>query len=460
MTEQLNILYKKVHNQKNLVPSLYGKVDFNVVPERFARSPDDVSEAGKGQEKRRAELLKDYDKLERYSLYTMLGDTVADAYAALTPKYGFRPLIDMLTKACDHGIESVENPPPELVNFITAMEKTPSWLDMGLVEKGARITRIQMAIQVPYVIRGVFIYTFANMYSGLPMALTGALAGDASARRVQETSSFFTTASLPGALKRNGVGFKAAAMVRLMHSMVRFNLLTRSEKWNLDTHGIPIPQIDQMPAGMVPAIMAAGNAIKRKNKKFTKNERAVVEFCRYQSYLLGLPEDLLPGTPKEIIDVISSYFATLRYGYDDETCGELARATMAAYRPADKKLRSRIFNSFEKSFSLVFFERLLPGTGGVATTKKMRIKATSMDYLKFLIVGTYLVPQVAAHIVASKLPIANSLADKLLVKQINRLLVSYGHAEYTTDASKYTDGSKTNSKSSRTVVPMVKQSQV
>ena len=37
--------------------------------------------------------------VERMRAYTMLGDTVADAYAALMPKYGFRKTVAMLVEA-------------------------------------------------------------------------------------------------------------------------------------------------------------------------------------------------------------------------------------------------------------------------------------------------------------------------------------------------------------------------
>ena len=37
-------------------------------------------------------------------------------------------------------------------------------------------------------------------------------------------------------------------MVRLMHSMVRVNVL-RTGRWDLVVYGVPIPQVDQMPAG-------------------------------------------------------------------------------------------------------------------------------------------------------------------------------------------------------------------
>ncbi|MCG8316299.1 MAG: DUF2236 domain-containing protein [Pseudomonadales bacterium] len=436
---ELSALQQKVMNQKALIPSLYGDVDFTITPDRFAALVTDEAVLAKKQGERRKQILSDKERVERFRAYTMQGDSVSDAYAALMPEYGFRKLIDLLKQACDDGIESIDNPPQQLVDFISEMQKIPGWLDMDLVETGARITRVQMAVHVPFVIRGVFISTFTNKYSGFPMALTGALSGRASARRMQETSSFFTTASLPGALQRFGVGFKAAAMVRLMHSMVRFNLLTRSAKWNVAEYGIPIPQIDQMPAGMVPALLAAGRAIRRKDKMFTRSERAVVEFCRFQCYLLGLPEELLPDTPSEIINVITTYFATLRYGYDDETCGELARATIAAYRPSDRSIRSRVYNSFERSFSQVYFDKIMPTSSDKPMAKLMGIEPKPLDYIKFLMVGIYLSPQIVGHLSAIKLPVANKLADRILVRKINRLLRSYGHAEYTTDASQYAD---------------------
>ena len=87
--------------------------------------------------------------------------------------------------------------------------------------------------------RGAFIATFTNTYAALPMALTGALSGKRAARRVNETASFFAVTTLPGALDRYGPGFEAAAMVRLMHSMVRYNALKRSDKWDAAIYGMP-----------------------------------------------------------------------------------------------------------------------------------------------------------------------------------------------------------------------------
>ena len=290
MTQSLDALWEKVRLQKTRIPSLYGDIDFDITPERFTDSMDIRSTLPSHFAKKyREKILADNEKVERARAYTLLGDTVADAYAALMPEYSFRDLIGMLKKACDEGLDAVPDAPQELVDFITAMETTPDWVDMDLVREGARLSRNQMANLAPYVIRGAFVATFMNKYSGLPMAITGTLANDSVNRRINETASFFTTATLPGALERFGPGFKAAAMVRLMHSMVRFNILKRVKKWDPAIYGIPIPQVDQMPAGTMPAYLAAFKAMRKGRKHFTDNERAIVELSRYQCFLLGLP---------------------------------------------------------------------------------------------------------------------------------------------------------------------------
>lgn len=438
MAIPLQALQAQVLEQKTRIPSLYGAVDFSITPERFANAVSDQSLLPSGLARQhRAAILADKDRMARALAYTMLGDSVADAYAALIPQYGFRRLVDMLSQACEHGLHRVADAPPELVEFIESMEKIPHWLDMRRVAEGARYSRNQMAILVPYVMRGTFIATFMNKYSGLPMALTGALSAESSVQRVKETASFFTTATLPGALERYGPGFKAAAQVRLMHSMVRFNILKRSKKWDVAVYGIPIPQVDQMPAGTIPAFLTAFEVIKKGRKHFSRSERAVVEFCRYQSYLLGLPEDLLPDTPQAIFDTMLTYSATLRDGYDDTTCGELVRSTMGAYLPQDRSLKNQLYNHVEKSFSKVFFTRVFLSEDNQNRAERMGVKPTPIDYALFAGANLFVLPQMLTNRFLQEIPVVNRVLDHFLIEKIDRLLASYGHAEYTTDASRY-----------------------
>src|SRR3954452_15679075 len=349
-------LAERVHSQRDGLPSLYGDVDFSARPYRLALDADDESSLPRWVADR-AELLNDERTIELMSTATMLGDVVADAYAALMEQQSLKSLIDMLQRACREGLDAVPGAPPELERFIAAMEASPEWLDMDLVREGARHERIPQALVAPYVIRGAFMATFLNTYAALPMALTGALGGRRAARRVNETASFFAVTTMPGALDRYGRGFEAAAMVRLMHSMVRYNALKKSGKWDLDVYGIPIPQVDQMPAGLINIYFLARQAEAGGRAGLNARERAAGEVARYRCFLLGLPEELLPTTPGEIVKVMHARAATLRDDFDDEICGELVRATMSAYLKPTRSLPDRLADAVEKSYSKFFFKR-------------------------------------------------------------------------------------------------------
>src|ERR1700684_991340 len=87
------------------IPSMYGRVDFSLTPERFTVELGDQSELSQDSSHRRPELLANEDLVARVKAYTMHGDPVADAYAALIPQYGFHRLATMLEEACARGLE-------------------------------------------------------------------------------------------------------------------------------------------------------------------------------------------------------------------------------------------------------------------------------------------------------------------------------------------------------------------
>lgn len=431
MDTSLEAVWARVRAQKTALPELYGEVDFDVTPERFTDDPalsitPRAVFAGPPPTAHDVELVR---------AYTLMGDAVADAYAALMPKYGFKRLVGMLEDACERGAANVHAAPPELVAFIRDMERTPAWLDMDLVREGARLERNSAANIAPIAIRGTFVATFLNKYAALPMALTGALTEGTAARRVKETASFFTTTVQPGALDRYGPGFKAAAMVRLMHAMVRFNALRRSNRWDTAVYGVPIPQVDQMPAGLIPVVIMASRAI-RQGRGFTPEERARVEFSRYRCFLLGLPEDLLADTPERIVQIMAARNTTLRDGFDDETCGELIRGTLAAYLPPDHSLPNRLLDQMEKRFSRVFFLRTFL-QGDRRRAAEMGIDVELADYLTYAAVAGLVMTNLTAYRAALRTPVLREIADRLLVLRLEQQLKRYGHAAYTTDASQY-----------------------
>ena len=428
-------IWNQVRSQAIATPAIYGGVDFDALPERFAGSAGDPNELRTVSEAERARLLADDRLMTLIRAYTFMGDRVADPYAALMPEHGFKRLIQMLDQACKHGIDSVADAPPELRRFIAAMDTVPDWLDMAMVEEGARVERAAMAIMSPIAIRAAFIATFMNRYAALPMALTGTLSNESAARRVKETATFFATSVLPGALARGGEGFRAAAMVRLMHSMVRFNAM-RKGRWDVSVYGIPIPQVDQMPAGLIGVTMMAAGVLREGRSEFTEQERARVELNRYRCYLLGLPEALLATTPKEIVTLMAASLATLRSGFDDETCGNLLRATLGAYLPPDNSLASRVFDRVEKGFSKVFFVKNYAGGDG-AKAASMGVVPDTLDKLCYGIAAVVAGSRLLTYRLAMNVPMLSGAVDRRLVAIIGKQLAAWGHAHFTTDAAAY-----------------------
>lgn len=428
-------LAEKVSGQATRIPSMYSRVDFSITPERFTVEPGVQTDLAPELSERRPELLADEELVARIRAYTMHGDPVADAYAALSPEHGFHQLVAMLVGACDRGPESIPSAPPELVRFIQAMEDLPGWLDPKLVEEGARMERNAYAHRAPFAIRGGIIGTFMNKYAAFPMALTGALSSKAAAHRINETATFFTSIVMPDALDRHGAAFKSAAMVRLMHSMVRFNLLTRGDRWEVKTYGIPIPQVDQMPAGLLSVPTLAEKALRQGRTTFTPAERAHVELARYRCFLLGLPEELLPDTPRAIVDILAVRRATLRKGFDD-TCSALVRATMAADLTTDRSLASRLHTWLERAFAKRYVIPKSLRTDKNAAAKE-GIRVGLPDYVGAAVALILIGARMMVYAIGARIPGISQAADRSLVRKLTRQLARYGHAEFTTNADTY-----------------------
>jgi hypothetical protein len=428
-------LAQRVRSQRDLQPDLYGDFDFDRRPDRLATEPG-VDSALPTWVADREPILEDDRVTELISTATMLGDVVADPYAALMNTYSVTQLIDMLKRACREGIEEVPEAPPELAAFIAAMEAAPEWIDFDLVREGARQERIPAALLAPFITRGAFIATFTNSYAALPMALTGALSGRRAARRVNETASFFAVTALPGALDRYGPGFEAAAMVRLMHSMVRYNALKKSDKWDVAIYGMPVPQVDQMPAGMIGQYLLAQKVRQEGRTEFTAEERAVVEFARYRCFLLGLPEELLPAEPADIIHVLHARSALLRHGFDS-ICHDLVRGTMEAYLRPGTSLFDRCAEAVEKSFSKLTFVRTFCG-GDREIAGAMGVSLEPTDLLRIALTTPFIIGRFTAVSRASRIPVLADITDAYVIGLLKLRLATYGKPEFTSDAAHYT----------------------
>jgi len=224
--------------------------------------------------------------------------------------------------------------------------------------------------------------------------------------------------------------------VRLMHSMVRYNALKRSDKWDVSVYGMPVPQVDQMPAGMIGQYLLARKARQQGRTKFTKEERAVVEFARYRCFLLGLPEELLPSEPADIMHVMHARSALLRNGFD-EVCRELVSGTMAAYLRPGTSLFDRCAEAVEKSFSKLTFVRTFCG-GDHDVAEAMGVSLGSTDLIRVALTTPFIIGRFTAVSQASRIPVLRDITDAYVIGLLKLRLATYGNPEFTSDSAHYT----------------------
>jgi hypothetical protein len=196
-----------------------------------------------------------------------------------------------------------------------------------------------------------------------------------------------------------------------------------------------------MPAGLIGAFLLSAEVVRSGRDTFDDTERAQIELSRYRCFLLGLPEELLPTDPHEMVNVFLARAATLRAGFDDDTCGELVRSTMAAYLRPDHSIPNRIAESIERAFSTAFFIRVFLD-GDEQRAAEMGVTLSSTDKLRLAATAPLIFGRVKAVQLLNKIPPLRPVTDVAVTWTLRQRLKSYGMAQFRTDASTYTHGKK------------------
>lgn len=418
--------------QKTLAPAVYGPLDLDIQPERF-RTELGANSIVRDNPRIQA-LLADPQKVELFRQLTLMGDPLADAFAALIPQLGYPKARAMLDQAAAHGIASVPDAPQELIDLMQSVEQEPAWVDWDKIEYAAENARLLTALVGEAIIRVAFMMTYVNGYQGLPMVITGALTSESAAKRMKETISTFKMATLPGALKRGGVAYQSAVKVRVMHAMVRTSLLKRPQQWDYQVYGVPIPQVDQMGAALGFNFMMALYALKH-GGKFNKRMGAAVEQARYLAHLLGMHDQFLSNDPKQIVETWQMCQATLRHQFDPRG-KDLNGATLNAYRRPGKGWFDRLVHQLDVRSTRFMYTRMV----GRGTASTMGVDSSRTDVLDFAAVMAPAGLGFGALSLLRKLPGGRDFIDNYCIREIERQLASEGPAEYRTNEKEYKAG--------------------
>lgn len=415
--------------QRQVAPEVYGKLDLDIQPERF-RTELGANSMIKNNHRINA-LLNDKERVEFFRQLTLMGDPLADAFATTISDIGFRKAREMLDQAATEGVRSVKDAPETLVALMESVEKEPDWVDWGMIDSASENARMLTATAGEAIVRVAFMMTYVNGYQGLPMIITGALTSDSAANRMKETVSTFKMATLPGALKQGGLAYQSALKVRVMHAMVRTNLLKKKDVWDYDVYGVPIPQVDQMGAALGLSYIMSMYTLK-KGIKPNKAMRASIEQSRYLAHLLGMHEQFLSNDPKQIVDTWQMVQATLRHKFDPRG-KKLNQATLEAYRRHNDGWLDKLYHHLDVSSTRFMYNKVV----GKRTAEEMGVGLSAFDAASFSALFLPIGIGYGAFSLLSRLPLTKPHVEKYCINETLRQLEKEGGAEYRTDERQY-----------------------
>lgn len=243
------------------------------------------------------------DIIRRLKGHFWEGDTLMDEVALMFRRLPTREGRRLFEQALEQGIETLQDPPAELVALFAQLDRKPDWIDWAQVERGAVIAaNVTPAGKAA----GVFLNTIQTIQGGMvgaAVGATGRMQRDV-LQRSRESAMFWVSLPEPRGLTRFGTAFKNAVRVRLMHSQARLMLM---QKWGaewVEQHGNPIPN-----AGIVAGVPTFGIANVMYDmhfgRKYSHQDLEDIHmFWAYIGYILGANEEILPRTPEEGMKIL------------------------------------------------------------------------------------------------------------------------------------------------------------
>ncbi len=226
----------------------------------------------------------------RYVEHTVIGDPAADAaieaLAALRQKDALR----FINAGMEQDGETLAAGPPELREFFEYVEATPAWFDPDLVYPGCRAFHEYSDLFIP----AFFVVTLQNAASLISKAFytTGRVLTEHGLRRIRQNTRHFIEIMLPGALERQGDGWKLSVRIRLVHARVR-RLVRTAGDWDEMVYGAPLSGAHLALASASFSATMLHQAMQLGAQLDDEARASFMQIWRYASWLIGTPEALL-----------------------------------------------------------------------------------------------------------------------------------------------------------------------
>jgi hypothetical protein len=233
--------------------------------------------------------------VEHLARHYNIGDEVGyAAYLALRSVEGAPgPGRKMFLQALEHGIDSVEGAPPELVTLFKAVDEVPDWVDWDQLHRGSvaywRVGKLTV-MALAYAAIGAGFRTYGGSRE---LVLSRRLIErDQVGRRLIETLRWAANASKPGGMRRHSDGFRMTMKVRMLHAAVRYHC-SRSRHWDWNDWGISVDNVSAVYTMGTLFTEAVIDALAKGGIRLSPSERDdIVALWRYIGYVMGIPEDV------------------------------------------------------------------------------------------------------------------------------------------------------------------------
>ncbi|GAC83469.1 hypothetical protein GP2_012_00750 [Gordonia paraffinivorans NBRC 108238] len=233
-------------------------------------------------------------------------DAVVQMFRRLPPRKGR----EMFERALNFGLDTIEDPPHELVALFGHIDTPPAWITKDRVDRGAIVAN---SVTPAGKASLIFLNTLATVQGGSVGSAVGTMGRMQRdmINRSLESAEFWVHLPAPGALNRFGVAFKNAVRVRLMHAHARVMLRKKwGEEWVAE-HGVPISNAEM--SGGIPSFGVA-NLMYDINYGRRYEYRDLEDlniFWSYIGHLLGIREAMIPRTFGEAVELLDYGYAVM-----------------------------------------------------------------------------------------------------------------------------------------------------
>ena len=226
---------------------------------------------------------------DKYLEYTVVGDPVADEVIESLEAFDPETTHRLIEAGMERDREALARAPAPLREFFDRFEP-PEWFDPGAVIPGCRAFHAYSDLFIP----AFFVVTVQNAATLISKAFyrTGRVTTEHGLRRIRQNTRHFIEIMLPGALDREGEGWKLSVRIRLVHARVR-RLLRTSGDWDEEAFGVPLSSAHMALASANFSATMLHQASRLGARLDASEREGFMQAWRYASYLIGTPEELL-----------------------------------------------------------------------------------------------------------------------------------------------------------------------